>query len=153
MNLTDCELHGIGCDDGSPPPEGGETPATGDEGTDITVDKEYLIKEKQSAYDNWKIIGGANISGKKFINNSLNYITNCSGTGSVLWCFGNSPNCMDPIGPLFVLFSELHHSGGLINSQQGFANHQTKVVYPNFPGGAQTQYYNGSHVWFAASDL
>lgn len=136
-----CEVYAIGCEE--------EEEEEG--GTDVTVQRDLLIKRQITGYENWEINGTVSLTGRVFTNPSLNYFTSCTSPGSVFTCF--QANCGWNVHSLYIQYTELSRTTGLTDPVNAAASFNTKIVYPNWPGGANTVYYQGAHTWNAAQDL
>ncbi len=139
------EVH---CDD----PGGGG--GNEDPGTTANVQRDFTIKRQLTAYENWELKGTVDLSGMVFNNPQLNYFSSINNNNSVqvLWCY--QANCAWNQHSLYITPGVTTSTTNLLTPPtQAVANFQTSVIYPNWPGGANTVYYSGTHTWYAETDL
>jgi hypothetical protein len=132
---------------------GGENPETP---VAVSRDADFTVKKEETSYEDWEIIGTFTLAGKSFTTAANNYFTSITWKGSacIYYSFVASSNW--PQSSRYSLFSEVHHTSGLLSNTNAFGNIQSKMYYPNWPalwGGPKTDYYGKGQNWQASVAL
>jgi hypothetical protein len=132
--------------------DGGGMP--GEQGIPVSRPVNFIVREENTSYEQWKITGYFTLQGIKFANAGNNVFTDITSNDALCEWF-NDEVTQNPISSRYIIFTS-SHSEGLVNNTTASATVVGHMYYPNWPqihGGPKTDNYSLSHAWQASIEL
>lgn len=135
-------------------PDGGGGDGSGgadpDPGTNVVRTVTYTVREYETAYEHWKVVGAFIISGTKFNNIANNVFNSITGSGAACIIF-SAAYSGHPNMPGYIIFSS-SNSFGLLSATIASGSVTAYLQFPNW-SSPRNEAYTLPHIWHASTDL